>query len=175
MRTVPTLALLTALCAFGQTPAATTYQLPSPLLGLGPTWQRGANNPYAVDVNIAIRAGQTRFYSYSTVTTPIVRPKAGALPVTSSMTTGGGYVAFQSAGGSVSLVIIAQAGFSGVQIGSTVAPTFTGSLAVPIRLSKRLYLMPFARATNASTSTTSGALATAVLQPGVQLLYSLGK
>jgi len=34
--------------------------------------------------------------------------------------------------------------------------------------------MPCAKAENATTSTTSGALATAVFQPGVQIMYGFG-
>jgi len=170
MKTKLTLPFALALSAFGQT----VDTLPAHLIGFGPTWNRGANNPYSADLNFAVRVGTTKFYSYTSVATPISFQIAGQ-PVASSITTGGAYVAVQSASGAVSLVFIAQAGFSSLQQTSTIAPQFSGSVGVDFRIGKSpVHVMPFAKAANASTSATSGALATAVLQPGIQVLFSFG-
>jgi hypothetical protein len=75
----------------------------------------------------------------------------------------------------VSLIFIVQAGFSTLEATSTIAPAFTGTLGVAFRLGKsNVYVMPYAKASNATTSATSGALATAVFQPGVQIMYGFG-
>jgi hypothetical protein len=82
----------------------------------------------------------------------------------------------------VSLIFLIQSGFSAVAANSTIAPQFSGAASVAIRLGKKesspwyhWYAVPYAKAANASTSATSGTLATAVFQPGVQLMYGFGK
>lgn len=89
--------------------------------------------------------------------------------------TGGAWVPIQNSSGSVSLIFIIQAGFSAASASTSAAPAFTGTGAVAFRLRPNLYLLPYAKAANALTSTPSGALATAVFQPGVQIVYSFGK
>jgi hypothetical protein len=92
----------------------------------------------------------------------------------STITTGGAWIAAQSPSGKVSLIAIVQAGFSTIQSTSATAPAFTGSMGVAFRLGKKpVYIIPYAKASNASTGT-SGALATAVFQPGVMVLYGFG-
>jgi hypothetical protein len=171
-----------ALCAFGQAVTVTTptstvnaAALPSYTIGAGSSWTRGGTSPASFDTTFAIHVGQGQWYSWTDVSTPIKTTAPGAQPVASTITTGGGWIPAQSASGSVSLIVIVQAGFSTLQANSTVAPAFTGSVGVAFRLGKsHVYLMPYAKASNATTSTTSGALATAVFQPGVQVLYGFG-
>jgi hypothetical protein len=146
--------------------------LPSVTVGAGPTWARGSAYPFSADVDIAIRIGGGNWYSWSTVSTPIATVPAGSAPLVSTITTGGAWIAAQSSSGSISLITIVQAGFSTIQ---ATAPAFTGSIGMVFRLGKtHAYLMPYAKASNASTGGASGALATAVLQPGVMLLYGFG-
>lgn len=148
--------------------------LPSITIGAGPSWTRGSTYPLSADVNVAMHIGTGNWYSWSTVSTPVATVPAGSPPLASTITTGGAWVAAQSSSGSISLITIVQAGFSTVQATSTTAPAFTGSIGVAIRLGKKpIYLFPYAKASNAATGT-GGALATAVFQPGLMLLYGFG-
>ena len=157
------------------TSTVNTSALPSIVAGIGPTWARGATNPFAVDFNFGLRVGSSNWYSYSTVSTPITTGSpAGSPPVASTITTGGAWAAAQSASGKVTLLLIVQAGFTTVQANSTVAPSFNGSVGVAFKIKPNLYVMPFAKASNATTVTNSSALATAVFQPGVQVMYGFG-
>jgi hypothetical protein len=157
------------------TPAVNTPSLPSYTVGIGPSWTRGGASPFSVDTTLGIHIGSGQWYSWTDISTPVATVTPGSLPVASTITTGGAWLPVQSASGSVSLVFIVQAGFSSLQATSTIAPAFTGSLGVAFRLGKsRVYLMPYAKASNATTSATSGALATAVFQPGIQLIYGFG-
>ena len=178
---------LMASVAFGQTPAPSvaTSSLPAYTIGAGPSWTRGGTTPFALDTTVGIHIGQTQWYSWTNVSTPITTPcvstatvpcpPSSALPVASSITTGGAWVPIQNATGSVSLLFIIQAGFSSIQATSTVAPAFTGSFGVAFRIkTSHVYVMPYVKLSNASTSATSGALATAVVQPGMQVVYGFG-
>lgn len=158
-------------------PAVATSSLPSYTFGAGPSWTRGGSSPYSFDTMVGIHVGQTQWYSWTDISTPFTLPAVpGAPPVASTITTGGAWIPVQSASGSVSLVFIVQAGFTMVQATSTASPAFTGSIGAAFRLGKsHVYLMPYAKASNASTTSTSGALATAVFQPGVQIMYGFGK
>ena len=148
--------------------------LPSITMGAGPTWTRGSTYPLSADVDVAIHVGTGNWYSWSTVSTPVATVSAGSAPLASTITTGGAWIAAQSPTGSVSLITIVQAGFSTVQATSTTAPAFTGSIGVAFKLGKKpIWIMPYAKASNASTGT-GGALATAVFQPGVMVLYGFG-
>lgn len=187
MRNVSTLVIIGALMALpavAQTAPAVpapisnttvnTAALPSITIGAGPSWTRGSAYPLSADVDVAIHVGSGNWYSWSTVSTPVATVPTGAPPLVSTITTGGAWVAAQNTSGSVSLITIVQAGFSTVQATSTTAPAFTGSIGVAFRLGKsHTYIMPYAKAGNASTGT-SGALATAVFQPGVMLLFGFG-
>jgi hypothetical protein len=160
------------------TPSAVgAANLPSYTIGAGPSWTRGGSSPYSVDTTIGVHIGQTQWYSWTNISTPFTLPVVpGAPPAASTITTGGAWIPVQSRNGAVSLVFIVQAGFTMTQATSTAAPAFSGAAAVAIRLLKKtpLYLMPYAKTANASTSVTSGALATAVFQPGVQVMYGFG-
>lgn len=178
------LLVISALAAFGQTapvvmaPTSTVNAaaLPSYTIGFGPSWDRGAAYPYSADVTLALHVGQSQWYSWSTVSTPIAPANTSTGPIASTITTGGAWIPVQSATGSISLVTIVQAGFSTVQANSTVAPAFTGSVGLAIHVGTGgWYLFPYAKAGNASTSSTSGALATVVLQPGLQFMYGFSK
>ena len=148
--------------------------LPSITMGAGPSWTRGAQYASSVDVDIALHIGTSNWYSWSTVSTPVATVPAGGPPLVSTITTGGAWIAAQSPSGKVSLITIVQAGFSTVQATSTTDPAFTGSIGVAFRLGKKpIWVMPYAKASNATTGTT-GALATAVFQPGVMVLYGFG-
>lgn len=155
---------------------AAVSNLPAYTIGAGPSWTRGASTPYSVDTVLGVHIGQTQWYSWTNVSTPFTIPAIpGAPPTASSITTGGAWIPAQSPTGAVSLIVIVQAGFSMVQATSSAAPAFTGSAGVAFRLGKsHVYLMPYAKASNASTSATSGALATAVFQPGLQVMYGFG-
>jgi len=148
--------------------------LPSITIGAGPSWTRGSSNAASADVNVAIHIGKSNWYSWSTISTPVATVPVGAPPLVSTITSGGAWIAAQSPTGSISLLTIVQAGFSTVQATSTTSPAFTGSIGVAFRLGKRpVYILPYAKASNASTGS-GGALATAVFQPGVMLLYGFG-
>lgn len=150
--------------------------LPQYTVGIGPSWTRGANTPYGIDLTVGVRIAQTQWYSWTTVSTPVnLPPVTSSTPAVSMIMTGGAWVPIQNSSGSVSMIFIIQAGFSAAGATSSTAPAFTGTGAVAFRLRPNLYLLPYAKAANASTSTSSGALATAVFQPGVQIVYSFGK
>lgn len=155
------------------TPAVATSDMPDYAVGVGTAWNRGASsNPYSVDTSIAIHLGKTsQWYSWTNISTPVVAPTS-ASPVASTITTGLGWIPIRSANGHVSLVFLLQGGITTVQA-SSVSPSFTGSLGVDFRLSQAVHVMPFVRAANATTGS-GGALATAVMQPGVQLFYTFG-
>lgn len=146
--------------------------LPQFAISSGTTWTRGAAHPYSFDFGLAVRIAATRFFSWTDVSTPLAsRTVPGGPPATSTFTTGGAYVPWQSADGRLSLIFIATAGFTSVQANSGVSPQFTGLMAFTYRIGKTgWYVMADAKAVNATTSTTSGALATAVLQPGIRLV-----
>jgi hypothetical protein len=177
------LALAFAVLASGQTTvtpvvaqaAVAVASLPAYTVGAGPSWTRGGSSPYSFDTTVGIHIGQSQWYSWTDISTPIATSAPGSLPVASTITTGGAWVPIQSPTGSVSLIFIVQAGFSTLEATSTIAPAFTGTLGVAFRLGKsHVYVMPYAKASNATTSATSGALATAVFQPGVQIMYGFG-
>jgi hypothetical protein len=184
------LILLAASCALAQTTPAVavpvtttavatttvnTAGLPSYTFGSGVSWTRGGTTPYSLDTTFAIHIGQGQWYSWTAVTTPLAKSVPGAPPVPSTITTGGAWIPAQSPTGSLSLVLIVQGGFSNVVATSTIAPAFTGSVGLAIRVKKtHWYIMPYAKAANASSATSSGSLATAVFQPGVQVLYGFG-
>lgn len=145
--------------------------LPSLTIGVGPSWTRGSAYAANADVDIAVRVGTSNWYSWSTISTPITAVPVGGAPILSTITTGGAWVAAQSASGAVSLITIVQAGLSA---SATASLAFTGSVGVAFRMGKKpIYVMPYAKASNASVGT-SGALATAVFQPGVMILYGFG-
>ena len=151
-----------------------TAALPSITMGAGPSWTRGSSYAASLDVDVALHIGTSNWYSWSTVSTPVATVPAGGPPLVSTITTGGAWIAAQSPSGKVSLIAIVQAGFSTIQSTSATAPAFTGSMGVAFRLGKKpVYIIPYAKASNASTGT-SGALATAVFQPGVMVLYGFG-
>jgi hypothetical protein len=180
-----------SIAAFGQTaatpatPSVAIASLPAYTIGAGPSWTRGGTTPYALDVTVGVHVGQSQWYSWTDISTPIVTPcvstlavicpPSNALPVPSTITTGGAWVPVQSASGSVSLLFIIQAGFSNIVATSTIAPAFSGSFGVAFRLgASHVYILPYVKLSNASTSATSGALATAVLQPSVQIVFGFG-
>jgi hypothetical protein len=176
--------VITSLCLVGissqaQTPAsaATASSLPSYAVGAGPSWTRGGSSQYSFDTVVGVHIGQTQWYSWTDIATPVSFPVVkGGPPAVSTITTGGAWIPIQSSAGAVSLIFIIQTGFSAIQATSTVSPAFTGSIAAAFRLGKsHLYVMPFAKASNATTSSTSGALATAVFQPGIQIVYGFSK
>jgi hypothetical protein len=95
-------------------------------------------------------------------------------PLYPPFTTGGAWIAAQSQ--RAALLFIVQAGFSANTAASTVSPAFAGSLALALRPSLKLpvWIMPLVRAANTSAGSSTGALATAVLQPGAQLVFGFG-
>jgi hypothetical protein len=158
------------------TPApAVSRTLPSKLVGCGVSWNRGASYPLTMDCQYAMHIGSGNWYSWSSIDTPIATQPAGAPPLLSTLTTGGAYVLGQSASGRIGVVAIVQMGFSIAQTTSTAAPAFTGTAGIPFRPLKsqpNLYIMPYVKAASASTSTNSSGLATAVLQPGITMMYA---
>ena len=162
------------------TPSSSTVNsasLPSQVVGGGTSWQRGNAYPVSGDFTFALRVGSSNWYSWTEGSTPIATVPAGSTqgPLATSFTTGGAWAAAQSGSGKVTLLVLVQVGFSTVQATSTTAPAFSGSMGVAIRpwLSRPLWIVPFIKAAN-PTAGSSGALATAIIQPGVQLLWGFG-
>jgi len=138
---------------------------------MGPSWMRGAAYPLSLDTNLAFHF-TGNWYSWTTVSTPIVSAPANGVPAPSTISTGGAYVAAQSSTGSVSLVLIVETGLSTSRATSNVTPALSGNIGVAFRLGKsNAYLMPYAKAANTAASPTGSSLGTAVFQPGVMLLY----
>jgi hypothetical protein len=175
-----TLALAIASVAFGQTPVTPTItpafvsQLPPYTLGTGGTWTRGGSSTFAADVTVGIHFGHSQWYSYTDIVTPITSNVKGAAPTASQITTGALWLPICSATQSVCLGAIVQGGFSAVAASSTVSPAIDGALALFIHIKGGLWIVPYAKASNAASSPASGALATAVFQPGIQLTYGFG-
>jgi hypothetical protein len=175
-------ALALALAASAQAPPAAvepinvnTDALPAMTVGIGPSWTRGDVHAASADVDVAFRLGNTNAYSWSTISTPVATVPAGSQPLASTVTTGAGYVIAQSAGGAVSFVAIGQAGINQVQATSTTSLAVTGSAALALRLGKtNLYVMPYMKASNPQKGT-DGALVSAILQPGIMLVYGFGR
>jgi hypothetical protein len=155
--------------------AQTAPALPDLTVGVGPSWMRGAAYPLSIDTDVAIHLAGN-WYSWTTVRTPAAPTPTNGMPVASTITTGGAYVAARSSTGAVSLVLIVETGFSTSQATSNVTPAFNGDIGVAFRLGKsNTYLMPYAKAANAALTSTGGGLATAVFQPGIMLLYGFRK
>lgn len=150
-------------------------QLPSTAVGAGTSWQRGATYPASGDFTFAQRIGASNWYSWTTGSTPVATVPKGSAPLATTFTTGGAWIAAQSTSGFVALLTIVQVGFSTVQATSTTAPVFSGSLALAIRpwASKRVWIVPYARIANPAAGT-GGALASGILQPGLQVVYGFG-
>ena len=167
---------LLALCAFGQTATAPaplstvqTAALPDITFGAGVNWNRGAVYPLVENTNLALHIKNTNWYSWTTVGTPVAPAPAGAAPLPSTISTGGAYIAAQSASGSVALVLILQGGLAATALATT--GTFTGNLGVAFRIKKsNVFLMPFA----GGSSSQGGNIGQFVLQPGVMVLYGFG-
>lgn len=165
--------MLLSSVVWGQ-PSQTTEQtgsLPDVTVGLGVSWNRGSVYPLSADTNIAIHLGATsKWYSWTTVSTPIATSPQGTSPLPSSLRTGGAYVAAQSSTGVVSLIMIVGGGFSATS--NNLTPIFDGNVGVPVRVKQSgFYVMPYIRATNASLGGLNGAAISAMVQPGVMLLY----
>lgn len=161
-----------ALCAQTAVPTAST--LPSQTIGAGTSWLRGNAYPASGDVNVGLRIGATSFYSWTTISTPIATTPAGSQPLPSSITTGAAWIAAQNATGSVSLVAIAQGGFTSISSTAGVSASISGSFGVAFRPWKaHVWIFPYVKAANPATGV-GGAVATAILQPGVMLLYGFG-
>ena len=165
-------AALLAYAARAQTVTpAVSPPLPGLTVGAGPSWMRGAAYPLSLDTNLAFHL-MGNWYSWTTVRTPVVPTPSNGVPVPSTISTGGAYVAAQSKTGSVSLVLIVETGFSTTQATSNVTPAFSGNIGVAFRLGQsNTYIMPYARAANAAVNSSGSSLATAVFQPGVMFLY----
>lgn len=146
--------------------------LPQITVGVGPSWTRGDVHTASADVDIAVRLGSTNAYSWSTLSTPIARVPAGAPALASTVTTGAAYIIARSASGRISLLAIAQAGINSTPSSASLA--VTGSAGMPIRLWRsNLYLMPYLKASKPERGT-DGNLISAIVQPGVMLVYGFG-
>jgi len=143
---------------------------PSMLIAEGVQWQRGAAYPLVNQTTFAVQLKGTSWYSYTSVATPFARSVAGAPPITSSLSTGGAYVAAQNASGSVSLVTILQAGFATTN--TATAAVFTGNVGVALKpwKNRSIQIFPYC----AGQSATGGSLASFVLQPGISIMYGFG-
>jgi hypothetical protein len=66
-----------------------------------------------------------------------------------------------------------QFGFTAAQATSTVAPTITGTMALPFKpwASKNIFIMPYLKALSAPTPTNSSGVASVILQPGITIGY----
>ena len=155
-----------------------TAALPGITVGVGPAWNRGAANPYAVDITIGIRLGATsNLFSWTDITTSIVTAGSQSAPVLSSVTTGIAYVLAQNKSGSISLLGIGQTrGLpTATSNASGLSPSFTGSLAAAFKLGKSpVYVIPYFKAGNASLGS-NGSVANFLIEPGIQVVVGLGK
>ena len=169
------LALVFASVATAQTmpaPVSTTLtaNLPAVEVGIGPSWTRGGVSRYSADFTVALHIGQSNWFSYTTMQTPIMKHSTG--PVATTIATGGAWIAAQSPSGAVSLVTIMQLGFTTVQATSTTAPTIVGSVGIAFRVAKNVWIMPYARAASVSAASATGG--TAVFQPSMTVLFGFG-
>ena len=134
--------------ALGQAlPAAGDFShLPTYLVGVGLE-----ANPTGVLTTLAIRIGQTRFYSWTTLDTPT---KQASSQIISSVRTGGAYVAAHS--GSCFLFFLGDAGFSNTSDAATLgAYSGGGGVFCTSRRFPQLYVGPVLRAVKISSSTVS--------------------
>jgi hypothetical protein len=150
-----------------------TSALPGITLGVGGVWNRGQADPFGIDTTLSIRLNAaSNIYSWTDVLTPYNSAHAPG-PIYSTVTTGAAWVVAQNKTGSVSLVLIGQAGFSTSTAGTS--PAFTGSVGAAFKLGKsNTYVFPYFKAA-APTLGASGAVASFIMQPGVQFLYGFGK
>lgn len=163
--------ILSSFIASAQTEPST---LPAITVGIGPSWTRGELHVASADVDVAVRLANTNAYSWSTLSTPVASVPAGAPPLASTITTGVAYIPARSLNGGVSLVTIGQGGINSVQPTGSTSLAVTGSVGVAIRLAKsNLYLMPYLKASKPQKGT-DGALVSAIMQPGIMLIYGFG-
>lgn len=167
---------LTAFALVAQDQAAAgAAPLPQITVGIGPSWTRGDVHAASANVNVAVRLGSTSAFSWSTISTPVATVPAGAAPLASTFTTGLGYVAARSPSGSVSLLTLVQTGLNQVQSTGSTSLAITGSAGLAVRIRKtNLYLMPYIRASKPEKGT-DGSLVSAIMQPGLMLIYGFGK
>lgn len=147
---------------------------PSQTVGVGTAWNRGSNYPATMNTTIGVRIGSTKAYSWTDISTPIAKTPAGSQPLPSSITTGMAYIVAANANQSVSLLAIVQGGFSSISPGGGITPSISGSFGVAFRPWKaHVWIMPYVKAAN-PTMGTNGAVATAVMQPGVSVFFGFG-
>ncbi len=155
--------------------AAFAQALPDYTVGTGGSWLRGATYPLNNDTSFAIRLGTSNWFSWTDIVTPIVKAPTGAAPVPSTITTGATYLLACNGSYSVCLMVTALGGVAAAGGGTAVAPAFTGQLGAWFRIGQHIYITPQAKVSNAAYSPTSGALATAVFSPEVQISYGFTK
>ena len=171
------LSILCACCLHAQvlSPSPPPSNLPPYVLGAGISWDRGANSQLAADITLAVLLKGTSFYWWSDISTPLAKGMNGQ-PVPSTITTGGAWVATSNS--RIALVVIIMGGFSiatsqspsaGI---STVAPAFSGSIGVPIKIAGNWAVMPYIKALATSATSTTAAGVSTVIQPGVQVQYN---
>lgn len=155
--------ILIALVLASAGASAQQAPLPSYAAGIGASWARGAQHPMNIDTTVGLQLGSTNWYSWTTISTPVARTRAGGTPAPATISTGGAFIGARSASGSVSLLLTVQGGFAS---GATATvPTFSGNMGVAFRLGKsNLYLIPYMKAES-----------TTVIQPGFLLMYGFGK
>ena len=173
----PALLLLFCLSAYGQvlSPSPPPPNLPPYVLGAGASWERGSTSQLAVDITLAVLLKGTSFFWWSDIATPLAKGINGQ-PVPSTITTGGAWVATSNS--RIALVVIIMGGFSiaapaqSSAVGSTVAPAFSGSIGVPIKITGNWAVMPYIKALATSATSTTPAGVSTVIQPGLQVQYN---
>jgi hypothetical protein len=156
-----------ALCAFGQN---VTAPMPNAMFGSGMSWLRGEQYPLNNETTFEKQLGSSNWFASADVVTPFVKAPAGAPPIPSTITAGADYAVACSSSKSVCLLLTALGGVAAANGGAGAAPAFTGALKIWFRIGP-VYIVPQAKVSNAAYSPTSGALATAVFSPALQVMY----
>jgi hypothetical protein len=162
------LAVIGIFCAlgFGQS-------MPNSMIGTGVSWLRGATYPLNNETTFEKQLGASNWFAAADVVTPIIKAPIGAPPVPSTITAGADYAVACSASKSVCLLLTALGGVAAASGGVGAGPAFTGALKIWFRIGP-VFIIPQAKVSNAAYSPTSGALATAVFSPAIQIMYGFG-
>ena len=171
MKKISIFALLTLGCcfsAFGQSDG-----LSSVMIGSGMSWLRGATYPLNNETTFSKRLGGSNWFATGDVVTPIVKTPVGSPPIPSTITAGADYAVACNGTKSVCLLLTALGGLSAASGGAAASPAFTGALKLWFHVGP-IYIVPQAKVSNASYSPSSGALATAVFSPALQIMYGFG-
>jgi hypothetical protein len=152
--------------------------MPNTMIGVGFSWQRGASYPLTENTmfakNFSVTNPRTQekiptgWWLWTEASTPIAPQPLKNQPLQSSLSAGIAYMAAQTPGGEVSMVLIATGGLSASQ--ASAGGTFSGNLGFAFRLgsNSNWYIMPYIGGSSLVGSAASG---TFTIQPGAMLMY----